>query len=112
MEGKFIFSGISTLLGVIEFLLFSIGIPIDDTYFTLDRDWSLLSFLLYRQQCDDFLADKCSEHKRYIHNLSAIINCEDLPETAIERAGVALTSMQAKYFLFFLLLVVNGSEEQ
>ncbi|CAG8635274.1 10882_t:CDS:2, partial [Ambispora gerdemannii] len=84
------------------------GITIDDhTYFTLDRDWSLLSFLLYRQQCDDFLADKCSEHKRYIRNLSAIINCEDLPETAIERAGVALTSMQVKYFSFLSFV---GSE--
>ncbi|CAG8750405.1 655_t:CDS:2, partial [Dentiscutata heterogama] len=73
---------------------FSIGITLDDDYFTLDRDWSLLTFLLYRQQCDDFFADKCNEHKRYIYNLSAIINSEDSPEIAVERASKSITSMR------------------
>ncbi|CAG8692861.1 14251_t:CDS:2, partial [Racocetra fulgida] len=68
-------------------LPFSIGITLDADYFTLDYDWALLSLLLYRQQCDNFTADKCNEHKRYIYNLSAIINSEDLPETVIERAS-------------------------
>ncbi|CAG8795903.1 5182_t:CDS:2, partial [Dentiscutata erythropus] len=73
---------------------FSIGITLDDDYFTLDHDWSLLTFLLYRQQCDDFFADKCNEHKRYIYNLSAIINSEDSPEIAVERASKSITSMR------------------
>ncbi|CAG8518690.1 4164_t:CDS:2 [Gigaspora rosea] len=66
----------------------------DDNYFTLDRDWSLLSFLLYRQQFDDFSADKCKEHKRYVFNLSAIISNEDSSEIAIERASKSLKSMR------------------
>ncbi|CAG8789603.1 204_t:CDS:1, partial [Cetraspora pellucida] len=66
----------------------------DPTYFTLDRDWSLLSFLLYRQQCDDFTANKCGEHKRYIRNLSAIIESEDLSETTYDLACVALNAVQ------------------
>ncbi|CAG8744458.1 9771_t:CDS:2, partial [Funneliformis caledonium] len=66
----------------------------DPTYFTLDHDWSLLSFLLYRQQCDDFTANKCGEHKRYIRNLLAIVESEGLSETTYDLAYVALNAVQ------------------
>ncbi|CAI2195238.1 7020_t:CDS:2, partial [Funneliformis geosporum] len=66
----------------------------DPTYFTLDCDWSLLSFLLYQQQCDDFTANKCVEYKRYIRNLSAIIEIEDLSETTYDLAYVTLNAVQ------------------
>ncbi|RHZ50779.1 hypothetical protein Glove_492g20 [Diversispora epigaea] len=68
------------------------GIPIaDPTYFTLERDWSLLDFLLYRHQHEDFLANKCGERKRYICNLGqvrrvivysdGVSSCVQLPNT-------------------------------
>lgn len=102
MEGKF-FSSFppSFCQFVSKNLLFSLGNLVDD-YFTLDHDWSLLSFLLYRQQYNDFSADKCKEHKRYIRNLANIINCEQASEIAIKRAEVALASLQVAYFSFFV----------
>ncbi|RIA96713.1 hypothetical protein C1645_358520 [Glomus cerebriforme] len=70
-------------------------IPLSDPdYFTLNREWSLPEFLLHRQHCKDFLVNKCREHKRYILNLTSIINCDEAPKTAIERAEEALTSFQ------------------
>ncbi|CAJ0879450.1 1648_t:CDS:2 [Entrophospora sp. SA101] len=42
------------------------GISVKDPdYFTTNHDWSLLGFLLYRQQCSDFLPNKGKEHHRY-----------------------------------------------
>ncbi|CAG8620608.1 4427_t:CDS:10, partial [Ambispora gerdemannii] len=42
----------------------------DPDFFTLDREWTLLNFLLYRQKCSDFCADKPEEHNRYTRSLA------------------------------------------
>ncbi|CAJ0847492.1 6965_t:CDS:2 [Entrophospora sp. SA101] len=68
------------------------GIPVDDPdFFTLDRKWSLLNFLLFRQQCTDFRADRCGEHNRYVRSLASIISYEQASTELIERASDALS---------------------
>ncbi|CAG8563740.1 8844_t:CDS:2, partial [Ambispora leptoticha] len=42
----------------------------DPDFFTLGREWSLLNFLLFRQKCSDFRADKHEEHSRYARSLA------------------------------------------
>ncbi|CAG8515433.1 7650_t:CDS:2, partial [Cetraspora pellucida] len=50
------------------------GISLDDPdFFTLDREWTLLNFLLYRQKCSDFCADKHEEHSRYTRSLAILL---------------------------------------
>jgi hypothetical protein len=63
MEGKFFSSFLPSFCQFCEYK--TLGIQVVN-YFTLDHDWSLLSYLLYRQQYNDFSADKCKEHKRYV----------------------------------------------
>ncbi|CAJ0766117.1 10008_t:CDS:2, partial [Entrophospora sp. SA101] len=71
------------------------GIPVDDPdFFTLDRKWSLLNFLLFRQQCTDFRADRCGEHNRYVRSLASIISYEQASTELIERASDALSLVQ------------------
>jgi len=78
----------------------------DPSYFTLDHDWSLLSFLQYRQKCGDFLYDKKKEHARYVRNLSSLLNYEQGTEE-VKRAGRAIVSFQVKYFFFSFWLAGN-----
>src|SRR6266542_116972 len=81
---------------------FSLGIQLNDpTYFKTDLDWSLMSFLLYRQQCNDFRSNKLEEHDRYARNLTNMINWENAPMNLVKRASRAFISFQVKYF--FLL---------
>nr|CAG8452896.1 8319_t:CDS:2 [Entrophospora candida] len=71
------------------------GIPVDDPdFFTLDREWSLLNFLLFRQQYTDFRADRCGEHNRYVRSLASIISYEQASTELIERANDALSLVQ------------------
>ncbi|CAG8714677.1 9400_t:CDS:2, partial [Funneliformis caledonium] len=53
------------------------GIQLNDpAYFKTDHEWSLISFLLYRQQCSDFQPSKLAKYDRYARNLTNIINWE------------------------------------
>ncbi|CAB4375957.1 unnamed protein product [Rhizophagus irregularis] len=52
----------------------------DPAYFKTDLEWSLINFLLYRQQCSDFLPSKLAEHDRYARNLTNMINWENEPK--------------------------------
>ncbi|CAJ0751542.1 21307_t:CDS:2 [Entrophospora sp. SA101] len=71
------------------------GISVKDPdYFTTNHDWSLLGFLLYRQQCSDFLPNKGEEHHRYSLSLTNIMSCEEIPVHLLRRAGRAIGSMQ------------------
>ncbi|CAB4374453.1 unnamed protein product [Rhizophagus irregularis] len=73
------------------------GISIKDpNYFTAENDWSLLGFLLYRQQCSDFLPNKSEEHHRYSLNLREIMGCEETPVHLLRRAGRAISSIQTR----------------
>ncbi|POG80573.1 hypothetical protein GLOIN_2v1471346 [Rhizophagus irregularis DAOM 181602=DAOM 197198] len=63
----------------------------DPAYFKTDLEWSLINFLLYRQQCSDFLPSKLAEHDRYARNLTNMINWENEP--------VNLTGEQGVYFI-------------
>ncbi|CAB4489228.1 unnamed protein product [Rhizophagus irregularis] len=73
------------------------GISIKDpNYFTAENDWSLLGFLLYRQQCSDFLPNKSEEHHRYSLNLREIMGCEETPVHLLRRAGRAISSIQTE----------------
>ena len=58
MEGKFFSSFLPSFCQFCEYK--TLGIQVVN-YFTLDHDWSLLSYLLYRQQYNDFSADKSRE---------------------------------------------------
>ena len=72
----------------------------DPDYFTTEHSWSLMSFLLYLQQCSDFLLNKSEEHHRYSLNLTEIMSCKETPEHLLRRAGRAIVSMQVKYFSY------------
>ncbi|POG79618.1 hypothetical protein GLOIN_2v454194 [Rhizophagus irregularis DAOM 181602=DAOM 197198] len=61
-----------------------------------ENDWSLLGFLLYRQQCSDFLPNKSEEHHRYSLNLREIMGCEETPVHLLRRAGRAISSIQTE----------------
>ena len=89
---------VSAFLWLSNFSLL-IGIPIKDpAYFTSERDWSLMSFLYYRQKCSDFLPNKMEEHDRYTRNLISIIGYEKAPTSIVKRAGKALGLMHVKCF--------------
>jgi len=81
-------------------VFFSLGTPVDDpAYFTFDHEWSLLNFLLYRQQCSDFQLNKQKEHDRYSRSLTEILNCEQAPEAATVKTYKALSSLQVHFLL-------------
>jgi len=80
---------------------FSSGIQLNDpAYFKTDREWSLMSFLLYRQQCSDFQPSKLAEHDRYARNLTNMINWEGAQVNLMKRASRTFISFQVKYFFF------------
>ncbi|CAG8665311.1 6380_t:CDS:2 [Funneliformis mosseae] len=65
-----------------------------DVYFTINNEWSLLDYLLYRQNSIDFQPDRKKEHARYTRNLSNILNSKQAKKTMIKKAGNVLVSFQ------------------
>ncbi|CAG8668557.1 14341_t:CDS:10, partial [Acaulospora morrowiae] len=65
----------------------------DSDYFTFDHEWSLMSFLLYRQRCIDFELDKHKEHDRYVRRLTAVLNWEQSSNDAIKLAKYAINEL-------------------
>ncbi|KAF0457445.1 hypothetical protein F8M41_001210 [Gigaspora margarita] len=74
----------------------------DPTYFTIDRDWSLLSFLLYRQQCDDFTANECDEYCIFENNGSG----------QVQKNNNGVTSCVQPPTLLILLMGLVSSERK
>ncbi|CAI2197128.1 14343_t:CDS:2, partial [Funneliformis geosporum] len=72
-----------------------------DEYFTLNNDWSLLEYLLYRQKCTDFQPEKHKEHSRYTQNLSTIMNMKEANKGIIKKVGNALITFQVVFFYLF-----------
>ncbi|CAG8773239.1 31579_t:CDS:2 [Gigaspora margarita] len=69
--------------------------PVDDPdFFTLEHEWSLLNFLLFRQHCVDFRVDKTVEHSRYVCSLANIISWEQASSELIEQVKDALSRVQ------------------
>ncbi|CAG8725082.1 16036_t:CDS:10, partial [Gigaspora margarita] len=68
--------------------------PDDPEYYKTRKEWSLITFLLYRQQCTDFVLDKSEEHDRYAYSLSKIIGWEQVPRALLTQSLNALNSFQ------------------
>ncbi|CAG8739956.1 8405_t:CDS:2, partial [Dentiscutata erythropus] len=58
------------------------------------HEWSLLDFLLFRQQCIDFHIEKIVEHNQYVRSLANIINWEQASSGLIKQANDALSRVQ------------------
>ncbi|RUS24331.1 hypothetical protein BC938DRAFT_473750 [Jimgerdemannia flammicorona] len=76
-------------------MLLLVGLD-DPAYFTLDRDWTLLGFLTYRQRLDDFQYGNGFEHSRYSSNLATMCKWEEASEAVMKKACQALSVFPVK----------------
>ena len=97
------------MISKVPFIL--LGISLDD-FFTLDREWTLLNFLLYRQKYSDFCADKHEEYSRYTRSLASIFSYEEQSPEMIKLASDALNLLQVRYYFLVFCCQWTGLKGQ
>ncbi|CAG8488102.1 23485_t:CDS:2 [Dentiscutata erythropus] len=66
----------------------------DSEYYITQCEWTLISFLRYRQKCTDFTYNKAEEHDRYTYSLTKILSWKEVPTNLLAQSIKALESFQ------------------